>query len=236
MKRTLIALAALVMSLTPSLAIAPPAPPAVDSRELTRGFFLAVFGLEYGHHVDAQRVKRYTGQVRFHVTDLSGAGREGAARGFLQSLPGRIGHFRAAVVDDINAANFEVYLVRSVDFGAVVQKELRADAIAMGARCLVGVTTVNGRIERSTAIVVADDDYLFARCLVEEVLQGLGPMNDDNRLVHSVFNDSSHHTTFTDFDRALMNVLYHPLIRPGMTGSEVQETRPAVLRDLGYDR
>lgn len=236
MKRTLIAMLALFLTLTPSLAIAPPAPPKVDGRELARGFFLAVFGLEYGHHVDAQKVKRYTAPVRFHVTDLSGTGREGEARAFLASLPSRIGNFRAAVVSDINRANFEVFLVRSVDFRAVVEKELRADAIAMGARCLVGVTTVNGRIERSTAVIVADDDYLFPRCLVEEVLQGLGPMNDDDRLVHSVFNDSSHFTSFTDFDRALMNVLYHPMIRPGMTGSEVQATLPAVLHDLGYDR
>jgi hypothetical protein len=234
MKRLGLAILTLLAIATPSLAVAPAAPPSVDSAALARGFFLTVFGLEYGGHVDAQRVKRWTGEVRFHVTDLSGAAREAPARAFLRSLPERIGNFRGRVVETPADANFEVFLVRSADFGAVVAAELRADAIAMGARCLVGVTTRNGRIERSTAVIVADDDYLFNRCLVEEVLQGLGPMNDDSRLAASVFNDTSRHTTFTDFDRALMNVLYHPLIRPGMTGSEVQRTLPAVMRDLGY--
>lgn len=234
MKRALIAILTLLAVAQPSLAVAPTARPAVDGNDLVRGFFLTVFGLEYGVHVDAYRVKRWTGEVRFHVTDLSGRAREGTARAFLSALPQRIEHLRSRVVDDPNAANFDVFFVRDVDFGAVVAKELKADAIAMGARCLVGVTTRNGRIERSTAVIVADDDYLFSRCLVEEVLQGLGPMNDDDRLPASVFNDTSRHTTLTEFDRALMNVLYHPLIRPGMTGSEVHQTLPAVLRDLGY--
>jgi hypothetical protein len=106
----------------------------------------------------------------------------------------------------------------------------------MNARCLVGVSTLAGRIKRSTAVIVADDDFLFARCLVEEVLQGLGPMNDDESLARSVFNDTSRHAHFTDFDEALMNVLYHPLIRPGMRGSEVHKALPKVLHDLGYTR
>lgn len=234
MKSVLIAILALLAVAQPTLAVAPTARPAVDGNELIRGFFLTVFGLEFGSHVDAHRVKRWTGEVRFHVTDLSNTGREATAREFITTLPQRIANFRSRVVDNPNAANFEIFLVRSVDFGAVVSQELKADAIAMGARCLVGVTTRDGRIERSTAVIVADDDYLFSRCLVEEVLQGLGPMNDDDRLSASVFNDTSRHTTFTEFDRALMNVLYHPMIRPGMTGSEVHQTLPRVLHDLGY--
>ena len=117
-------------------------------------------------------------------------------------------------------------LVAARDFSAVVKSELKADAVAMNARCLVGVSTVGGRIERSTAIIVADDDFLFDRCLVEEVLQGLGPMNDDTSLTESVFNDESRHREFTDFDRAVMNVLYHPAIRPGMSGTEVHRALP----------
>jgi len=208
----------------------------VDPDRLTHAFFRTVFGLEYGDHVDAHRVKRYVGPVRFHVVDYTGGMRDADARAFLENLPRRIRNLDTKVVDDPAAANFRVLLVPEAMFANAVAAELKADALAMNARCLVGVSTQAGRIRRSTAVIVADDDFLFARCLVEEVLQGLGPMNDDDGLAESVFNDTSRHAHFTKFDEALMNVLYHPLIRPGMTGSEAHRLLPVVLSDLGYTR
>ena len=65
-------------------------------------------------------------------------------------------------------------------------------------------------------MIVADEgDFLFRRCMVEEVLQGLGPVNDDRTLSQSVFNDRSPHSTFTSFDRHLVNMLYDPRVAPG---------------------
>jgi hypothetical protein len=208
----------------------------VDPERITHAFFRTVFGLEYGSHVDAHRVKRYTGPVRFHVADHTGGLRKADARAFLETLPHRVRHLDARVVDEPHEANFRVVLVPEARFAEMVASELKADALAMNARCLVGVSTLEGRIRRSTAVIVADDDFLFARCLVEEVLQGLGPMNDDESLSESVFNDTSRHAHFTAFDEALMNVLYHPLIRPGMSGSEAHKALPKVLHDLGYAR
>lgn len=211
-------------------------PPGVDPEELTAGFFETVFGLEHGQHADADRVKRFSTTVRFHVSDRSGRGRTDAARRFLHSLPQRIRHFSGVEVTHPEMANFRILIVRSADFAKVVARELKADAVAMGARCLVGVTTERGQIDHSVAIIVGDDDYLFSRCLVEEVLQGLGPMNDNDSLGKSVFNDTSHHTKFTAFDQAILNVLYHPAIRPGMTTAEANRALPYALRDLGYAR
>ncbi|WP_162409497.1 DUF2927 domain-containing protein [Acuticoccus sediminis] len=211
----------------------PAAGEEVDPEALKDAFFRTVFGLEYGGHADAYRVKRFVGPVRFFIDDRSGTGRQLEAQRFLNRLPRRIGHLQAAVVNQRSRANFRVILVRAQDFADVVASELQADSIAMNARCLVGVTTMNGRIQQSTAVIVADDDFLFPRCLVEEVLQGLGPMNDDDSLTESVFNDQSQHAEFTKFDQALMNVLYHPMIRPGMTGTEAHQTLPLVFADLG---
>ena len=73
-------------------------------------------------------------------------------------------------------------------------------------------------IKRSAAVIVSDEgEFLFKRCLVEELLQGLGPMNDDEDLIHSVFNDSSRHSRFTVFDQIILNMLYDPRIKPGMS-------------------
>ena len=47
-------------------------------------------------------------------------------------------------------------------------------------KCLVRVVSTSAGIIRSDAVIVADEgDFLFRRCTVEEVLQGLGPVNDD---------------------------------------------------------
>jgi hypothetical protein len=97
----------------------------------------------------------------------------------------------------------------------------------------VRVVSGRGGIKRSDAVIVADEgEFLFRRCLVEEVLQGLGPANDDATLSHSVFNDRSVHSTFTSFDRFILNMLYDPRVRPGMRKAEANSVLPAVLADI----
>ncbi|MEM7694855.1 MAG: DUF2927 domain-containing protein [Pseudomonadota bacterium] len=206
----------------------------LPAQAVKSGFFRTVFGLEYGAHADAHRVKRFVGPVRFHVSDRSGFSRGAAAEAFVRALPKRIHFLRAGLVAQPAEANFRLIIVRRADFAGVVERELKADALAMNARCLVGVVTDRGRIVQSVAVIIGDDDYLFERCLVEETLQGLGPMNDDPSLYASVFNDTSRHTTFTAFDAALLNVLYHPAIAPGMSRIEAARALPAALRDLGH--
>ncbi|MEM8663915.1 MAG: DUF2927 domain-containing protein [Pseudomonadota bacterium] len=200
--------------------------------ELARGFFLTVFGLEFGGHPDADRVKRYESEVRFFVDDRSGKGRAREALSFVRSLPREIAHFDSRVVTSPADANFRILIVRQRDFARTVRRELFADAVAMNARCLVGVTARGGKIERSVAVIVGDSDRLFRRCLVEETLQGLGPMNDNPELSRSVFNDSSTHAHFTAFDKALMNLLYHPSLSAGMTGADASVALPEAMEDV----
>jgi hypothetical protein len=88
-------------------------------------------------------------------------------------------------------------------------------------------------ITRSDAVIVADEgDFLFHRCMIEEILQGLGPVNDDRSLTESVFNDRSRHASFTAFDRHILNMLYHPLILPGMTRLEVDLVLPTIVTEV----
>ncbi len=99
-------------------------------------------------------------------------------------------------------------------------------------RCLVRVVSGRKGIKRSAAVIVSDEgEFLFKRCLVEELLQGLGPMNDDEQLTHSVFNDSSRHSRFTVFDQIILNMLYDPRIKPGMSMQQTRPILPLVARD-----
>jgi hypothetical protein len=93
------------------------------------------------------------------------------------------------------------------------------------------ISSQNG-IRRSDAVIVSDEgEFLFRRCLVEEILQGLGPVNDNASLKSSVFNDTSKHSRFTKHDRYILNMLYDERIKAGMNKDEVAKVLPAVIRD-----
>ena len=74
------------------------------------------------------------------------------------------------------------------------------------------------RILHSDVILVADaGDFIFYDCAYEELLQALGPINDDATVPWSMFNDDVQMGFFGIYDQYLLNILYDPRIRPGMT-------------------
>ncbi len=94
-------------------------------------------------------------------------------------------------------------------------------------RCLVRARFTRDGISRSDAVIVTDEGgSLFSRCMTEEILQGLGPLNDDASLAKSIFNDTSRFTNFRRFDRLLLNMLYDRRIRSGFSRSEVEPLLP----------
>ena len=84
------------------------------------------------------------------------------------------------------------------------------------------------RIVSANVILVADaGDFIFYDCAYEELLQALGPINDDSTVRWSMFNDKVHMGFFGVYDQYILNILYHPNIKPGMTRAEVQAALPA---------
>ena len=76
---------------------------------------------------------------------------------------------------------------------------------------------------RSDVILVADaGDFIFYDCVYEELLQALGPINDDSTVPWTMFNDNVQMGFFGVYDQYILNILYHPRIRPGMTRAEVR--------------
>lgn len=209
---------------------------AFTQGELLNGFNHTVFGSEYlNWNWQSRLVKKFTGPVRFFIDDRSAGGRRDAVRAFLKTLPRAIAGLQATVVDDPREANFRVFIIDRADYRRVVTGEVygRASSSFAPGKCLVRVLSGASGITRSDAVIVADEgEFLFRRCMVEEILQGLGPVNDHPSLSESVFNDRSPHATFTPFDRMLLNMLYHPAIRAGMTKVETARVLPRVLAEL----
>jgi hypothetical protein len=212
-----------------------PAPPAsaFSDAELVEGFMKTVFGLE-GQRWTWQRnvVKRFEHPVLAYVDNRAARDRRAEVRRFLRGLPARIAGLDLRVVDRPEQANFRVLVVDRHQYDAVVRGEVTGGHGAAPGSCVVRVLSGAGGITRADAVIVSDEgEGLFHRCMAEEILQGLGPLNDSPDLPHSVFNDRSTATGFTAFDRYILNMLYDRRLRSGMRPVDVRPLLPAILAD-----
>ncbi len=205
-----------------------------SDKDLINGFNSTVFGAEYsswGWHT--RIVKKFAKPVRIYIDNRAKRDRRRAVARFVRSLPNIIDGIDIAIVDDASKANYTVYVVDRAAYKNVVRNEIyQRRSMSVPGRCLVRVVSAPSGIRRSDAVIVSDEgEFLFQRCLVEEILQGLGPVNDNPALKNSVFNDTSRHIKFTRHDRYILNMLYDKRVRSGMNQREVGEILPAVLRD-----
>ncbi len=208
---------------------------AASDIELVRGFNLTVFGAEYSPlGIQSRYVRKFRGTVKFKVHNLSSKNRNSQARRFIQGLSGKIRGLKTQIVGGSGSANFNVYVVDRADYKDTVRSKVyrRANAQVPG-KCLVRSVFSRNGIVRSDAVIVSDEgEALFKRCLAEEILQGLGPLNEHTSLRQSMFNDRTKHTNFTKFDRYILNMLYDKRIQNGASPKTVNAVLPAVLRDV----
>lgn len=202
---------------------------------LRDGFFRTVFGLEYGDDTQgASVVKKFTEPVRIYLDQRSRVDRRRVIERFVRSVNRGVRGLDIRVVDSPQRANFTVYIVDRVNYAQVIQDDVyNSSRATVRGRCMVRVLTGNEGITRAQAVIVSDEgDFLFNRCMVEEILQGLGPLNDDPTLSASVFNDTSLHTRFMLHDRYVLNMLYHPELRPGMNRQNADALMARILADV----
>lgn len=227
---------AILMSVT--LMIAPQASFAqsrFSDAALADGFFRTVFGLEYAASSrGASVVKKFVEPVRLYIDHRARTDRRRDVERFVSAVNQAVRGLDLQVVNDPGRANFTVYVVDRAQYADVIRNDIyNSPRAQVRGRCMVRVLTGTGGISRAQAVIVSDEgDFLFNRCLVEEVLQGLGPLNDDPTLTASVFNDQSRHTRFMLHDRYVLNMLYHPRIRPGMSRDDVNQVLRSVLADV----
>lgn len=207
----------------------------ISDEELIDGFTRVVFGLEYPRW-GWQRyiVKKYSRPVKFYIDNRARKNRLPQVQQFIESLGGQVHGLKIQITERREEANFRIFIVDRAHYKRIARTEVYRDPnYSVPGRCLVRVAALPRGIVRSDAIIVSDEgEFLFKRCLIEEVLQGLGPLNDDPTLHRSVFNDTSKHSTFTRFDVYLLNMLYNQRIKPGMGLGDVRQILPDVVRDV----
>jgi len=225
---SLVALLALVATSGP--ASGSPLPPAAAMIE---GFRRVVFGAEYtGAFSDSSYLKKFAVPVRVVIDQRSALDRRQAVRAFLRQMGRSIRGLDIALAGPGEAGNFTVHVVDRASYAETVRRIYGNPLGPAPGNCIVRASYGRAGITRSDAVIVSDEgDALFRRCLVEELLQGLGPLNDNADAPDSVFNDTSRLTSFGAYDQLILNMLYDARLPPGISQAEAMPLLPAIQRD-----
>ncbi len=208
---------------------------AYSDASLIDGFEKTVFGSEYSSVFSSRNyIRKFDGPVRFHVKAEGFERRKARVTRFLRSLDRLIDGLKVKTVSREADANFVVHIVRRRDYARTVEEEVyKGRRATVRGRCMVRAVFSRRGISRSDAVIVVDEgEALFKRCMTEEILQGLGPLNDDRSLKASMFNDTTGYTSFRRFDRILLNMLYDKRIEIGASPKAVAPLLPQVVRDV----
>src|SRR5437763_10682568 len=206
--------------------------------EIVDGFLKTAFGAEYHLAGRVDRIRKFDGPVRVFA-DSARADRKAQLAKVVADIGKRVQHLDIAMIDSREAANVRVKLVRDRDlfrtissfYGAEKAREIRT---SLDPQCLSGFRKNDSfEIEHSDVILTVDNgDFVFLDCAYEELLQSLGPINDTSSVPWTMFNDNVSMGFFDVYDQYLLNLLYDPRVKAGMTVQEVRAVLPDVLADV----
>lgn len=222
-------LLAVLLACVPTAATAAPLP---NDAALVEGFEAIVFGTEIpGLLGGGQYVKKFAKPVRFYIANEAARDRRTAVRAFVASLGRQIRGLSTAITGTARDADFVIHVVDRKDYQRVGREIYRNPFMSVPGNCIVRSDFGRRGIVRSDALIVSDEgEKLFRRCLIEEVLQGLGPLNDNQRAPDSVFNDTSSLASFSRYDRIMLNMLYDARLTPGMSLGAARPLLPEIAR------
>jgi hypothetical protein len=204
--------------------------------EIKNGFFKIAFNAELQLGAPAERVRKFDEPVRIFLDSKSNIDRRPEIAAVITDIRAHVNHLDVAVTDDREAANFVVRLVAARDLDRTIRSLYGNDKAkriqqALNPQCLSGIgKDQRYRIRRAEVILPVDaGDFTFYDCAYEELLQALGAINDDRSVPWTMFNDDVQMGFFDVYDQYLLNILYDPRLRPGMTKQEVNALLPKVV-------
>ena len=209
---------------------------AFTDAEIAEGFFKTAFGAELHLAGPVNRIRKFSGPVRVHVDNRARPDRRAQVAEVIADIRARIQHLDIAMAANPAEANLVVTLVRDRDLARTINKMFGRERARLIQRSLVPQCLSSFRkdetfrITHSDVLIVVDaGDFIFYDCVYEELLQALGPINDTDAVPWTMFNDDVQMGFFDVYDQYLLNILYDPRIRPGMTKEEVGKLLPEIL-------
>jgi hypothetical protein len=204
--------------------------------EIKDGFFKIAFNAELQLGARAERVRKFDEPVRIFLDSKAEPDRRPEIEAVVADIRARVNHLDVAVTNDREKANFVVRLVAAHDVDRTIRALYGKDKAkriqqTLNPQCLSGIgKDERFRIRRAEVILPVDaGDFTFYDCAYEELLQALGAINDDRSVPWTMFNDDVQMGFFDVYDQYLLNILYDPRLRPGMTKAEVSALLPDVM-------
>ena len=206
--------------------------------EIVDGFLKTAFGAEYHLAGRVDRIRKYDTPVRVFA-DGNRPDRKAQLAKIVADIAAKVQHLDIAMAANNDDANVLVKLVRDRDlnrtiatfYGSERAKEIRS---SLDPQCLSGFRkNEKFEIEHSDVILTVDNgDFVFFDCGYEELLQSLGPINDTSTVPWTMFNDNVSMGYFDVYDQYILNLLYDPRVKAGMTVQDVKAVLPDVLADV----
>jgi len=206
--------------------------------EIAEGFLKTAFGAEFQLAGRVDRIRKYDMPVRVFA-DGNRRDRKAQLAKVVADIGARIQHLDIAMTNGVDSANVVVKLVRDRDLARTIaasygRERAREIKASLDPQCLSGFRkNEQYQIEHSDVILTVDSgDFTFLDCAYEELLQALGPINDTSSVPWTMFNDKVSMGFFDVYDQYILNLLYDPRIKAGMTVEEVKAALPEVLADV----
>lgn len=212
---------------------------AFTDAQISEGFFKIAFGAEFNTAGRIDRIRKYEVPVRVYADSRAKPDRRARVAAVVADIQSKIAHIDIDVVENRADANVVVTLVRDRDISRFIRTFYGAERArqiqkSLEPQCLSGFRKDDSyRIVTSDVLIAIDaGDFIFYDCIYEELLQSLGPINDDDSVPWSMFNDDVQKGFFDVYDQYLLNILYHPRVRAGMTRDEVRALLPEILPEI----
>ena len=209
---------------------------AFTDAEIADGFFKVTFGAEFHVAGGVDRIRKYQGPIRVYVDNRMQPDRSPQVAAVVADIRARIRDLDIAMTGKRDEAQVVVSLVRDRDLARAIRTLYGIDRArriqrSLEPQCLSGFRKdENSRILNSDVLIVGDaGEFVFFDCIYEELLQSLGPINDDTTVPWTMFNDDVQMGFFDLYDQYLLNILYDQRIKPGMTHAQVEALLPEVL-------
>ena len=194
-------------------------------KEKTISKWVGPIAFYYDHQVEDQKLHEYlTGLHLRHLTAITG----------IAFVP----------VDKKEKADLIILFTQEKFIRSTLQQYMGRNSMQLvnhltrNSVCVAHIkTTKGGAIKAARVLIPVDRARSHAKllsCIVEELTQIMGLLNDADTVYPSIFNDKTYNELLTGLDYILLRVLYDDRVKVGMKADEVMPVVHTIIKEYQH--
>ncbi|MFQ3322991.1 MAG: hypothetical protein ACI90U_000807 [Pseudomonadales bacterium] len=212
-----------------------------DQQYIADSFVKIALHQEYNTNAKLDMIRKWRQPIRAYVHSVIGNSelQKEMVAVQLNHLSSITGH-RAGFVKGVKKANLIVIFMLKKDMKDSIKSlglyDSGSDEVLKNSACIANIKA-DGKGEIVSAVIHIPVDStrssgVFLNCVVEEITQVMGLLNDSADVYPSIFNDQSTDSYLSGLDYVLLKLLYHPKIKPGMREDKVRAIVSEIFVEL----